>query len=148
MFQGAGQQIAVPVGANEPAGEDWSIADALQTNAESWDAPEEGKLSVDVAETDDTLIISAPMAGTPAANIELHLHNDLLTIRGERPSPVPSDARYFHHECYWGKFSRTVVLPSDVRVEMAEAEYRNGVLTIRLPKVISNSNIPILIMDE
>jgi len=93
MFQGVGQKISVP----DSRGEDWSINDALRESAEQWDAPEEGKLSVDVAETDDTMIISAPMAGTPAANIELHLHNDLLTIRGERPSPVPGDARYFHH---------------------------------------------------
>ncbi len=143
MFQGVGQKISVPLGASEQGGECWSIEDALRPNVEQWDTPEEeGKLSVDVAETADTLIISAPMAGTPSANIELHLHNDLLTIRGERPSPIPEDARYFHHECYWGKFSRTVVLPSDVRVEMAEAEYRHGVLTIRLPKVVINSNIP------
>lgn len=148
MFQGVGQKISVPLGASDTEGEGWTISDALCENSEQWDAPEEGKLSVDVAETDDVLIISAPMAGTPPSNIELHLHNDLLTIRGERSSPVPADARYFHHECYWGKFSRTVVLPSDVRVEMAEAEYRNGVLTIRLPKIITNSNIPIMIMDE
>lgn len=126
-----------------------SLSDSFQESNEQWgESHEEGKLSVDVAENADALFIAAPMAGTPPANIELHLHNDLLTIRGHRPSPIPADARYFHNECYWGKFSRTVVLPTDVRVEMAEAEYRNGVLIIRLPKIVINNNIPIMIMDE
>jgi len=133
MYQGDAHKISLPL---QESNEQWQISH------------EEGKLSVDVAETADALFIAAPMAGTPPANIELHLHNDLLTVRGERPSPIPPDAHYFHNECYWGKFSRTVVLPADVRVEMAEAEYRNGVLVIRLPKVIINSNIPIMIMDE
>lgn len=109
----------------------------------------EGQLAVDVAQTDDELIVIAAMAGTPPENIELHLHNDLLTIRGERKSPIGEVGEHFYQECYWGKFSRSIILPVDVKAEMVQAQYKNGVLTVRLPKANQNNNdIPIMIVEE
>ena len=108
----------------------------------------EGQLAVDVAEDENDLVITATMAGTPADKLELHLQNDLLTIRGERTSELPANVKYFYQECFWGKFSRTIVLPADVKYELAQAEYKNGVLTIRLPKRNTQSEIPILVVDE
>jgi HSP20 family protein len=81
-------------------------------------------------------------------NIELHLHNDVLTIRGERQSPLRDQENFFYRECYWGKFSRTIVLPCDVKSEMTRAEFKNGVLTIILPKTKADGSIPILIVEE
>ncbi|HSR89472.1 MAG TPA: Hsp20/alpha crystallin family protein [Candidatus Udaeobacter sp.] len=108
----------------------------------------EGQLAVDVSQTEDELVVVAAMAGTPAEKIELHLHNDLLTIRGERTSPVEA-AEHFYQECYWGKFSRSIILPVDVKTEMVQAQYKNGVLIIRLPKASqNNSNIPIMVIEE
>lgn len=109
---------------------------------------EEGQLCVDVAQTKDELIVVAAMAGAPPERLELHLHNDLLTIRGERPSPVPAGAEHFHQETYWGKFSRSIVLPVDVKHELSRAEYRNGLLIIRLPKVLADKSIPIMVVEE
>ncbi len=108
----------------------------------------EGQLAVDVAQTADELIVVAAMAGTPAECIELHLHNDLLTIRGERKSPIGEMSEHFYQECYWGKFSRSIVLPVDVKSEMIQATYSNGVLIIRLPKANQNSDIPIMVIEE
>ena len=108
----------------------------------------EGQLAVDVAHTDEELIIVATMAGTTPENIGLHLHNDLLTIRGVRRSPIPPNSEHFHQEAYWGKFSRTIVLPTDVKYELASAKYKNGILEIRLPKRSVDSKIPILVVDE
>lgn len=108
----------------------------------------EGQLAVDVAQTDDELIVVAAMAGTPPENIELHLHNDLLTIRGERESPLRGLGEHFYQECYWGKFSRSIVLPVDVRAELVKAEYSNGILIIKLPKANQNSDIPIMVIEE
>lgn len=108
----------------------------------------EGQLSVDVAETISDLFIVAPMAGAGKDRIELHLQNDLLTIRGERENPIPAGAEFHFSECYWGKFSRSVVLPVDVRLEMAQAEFRNGLLVIRLPKIKTDQVIPITIVEE
>ena len=108
----------------------------------------EGQLSVDVAETPTELIIVAPMAGAWKDRVELHLQNDLLTIRGERENPIPADAEFHFAECYWGKFSRSVILPVDVRLEMAQAEFRNGLLVVRLPKIKTDQAIPITIVEE
>ena len=108
----------------------------------------EGQLAVDVAQTDEELIVVATLSGTKPDKIGLHLHNDLLTIRGERKPPIPRDAEYIYEETYWGKFSRTIILPADVKYEFARAEYKNGVLTIHLPKRSVDSKIPIMVVDE
>ena len=122
---------------------------SVQENGQGWGKEhEEGQLSVDVLETEEELIIVATMAGTKPEDIELHLHNDFLTIRGKRQAPVANAANYFYQECYWGKFSRTIVLPVDVKGELAGSEYRNGVLTVHLPKIKVSNSIPILVVED
>lgn len=108
----------------------------------------EGQLSVDVSETQSEIIIVAPMAGAPKDRVELHLQNDLLTIRGQRISPTPPDAHVHYKECFFGKFSRSVILPAEINPNMAKAEYRNGLLVIRLPKIKVDQGIPIFIVEE
>lgn len=122
---------------------------SLQGSNYDWQEHEsDGQLAVDVAQTDEELIVAATMAGTDPDKIGLHLHNDLLTIRGERFSPILERADYYHQETYWGKFSRTIVLPTEVSCELVQAQYKNGVLTIRLPKRKADNKIPILVIDE
>jgi HSP20 family protein len=126
---------------------DFSLFNSLKNQAGEHVA--EGQLAVDVAQTDSELIVVAAMAGTPADCIELHLQNDLLTIRGERKSPLGEMGEHFYQECYWGKFSRSIILPVDVKAEMVQAQYKNGVLVIRLPKANhNNSNIPIMVIED
>lgn len=108
----------------------------------------EGQLAVDVFETEESLVVVATMAGTKPEDIELHLQNDFLTIRGTRHSPVVGAARSFFEECYWGKFSRTIVLPMDVKSDSAHSEYKNGVLTVTLQKSRPKQSIPILVVEE
>jgi len=108
----------------------------------------EGQLAIDVAQTNEELIIIATTAGTPPDKIGLHLHNDLLTIRGERYSPIPDNTQTMYEETYWGKFSRTIILPSEVKHEFVNAEYKNGILKIVLPKRSVDSQIPIVVIDE
>lgn len=115
----------------------------------SWQNHEsEGQLAIDVAQTEQELIIIATMSGTVPDNIGLHLHDDLLTIRGERISPIPDKAEYIYEEAYWGKFSRTIVLPNEVKHELVSAEYKNGILKIVLPKRNIDSQIPITVIEE
>lgn len=109
---------------------------------------EEGQLAVDVLETEEELVIIATMAGTKPEDITLHLHNDFLTIRGKRLPVVDGRPNYFTKECFWGNFSRTIVLPVDVKGDMASSEYKHGVLTIRLPKTRRASSIPIVVVEE
>ncbi len=108
----------------------------------------EGQLAIDVGQTETEVVVVAAMAGTRPEDIELHLHNDLLTIRGQRLSPLSAASEHFYQECYWGKFSRSVVLPVNVKSELAQAEYNHGVLIIRLPKASQNNNIPIMVVEE
>jgi HSP20 family protein len=122
----------------------------FESSAEASPVPEqtEGELAVDVLETSEELIIVATIAGARVENIQLHLHNDFLTIRGHRDPPVSGAVDFFYQECFWGKFSRTIVLPVDVRPELATSEYRNGVLLIRLPKSRPAGAIPIMVIEE
>lgn len=126
-----------------------SLAQAQEQAHSEWQTSEtEGQLAVDVLETETELIIVATMAGTKPENITVHLHNDFLTIRGFRESPVPQALNYFHQEAYWGKFSRTIVLPVDVNGDLVRSEYKNGVLAIHLPKRAASGSIPILVIEE
>lgn len=110
---------------------------------------QEGQLAVDVLDTKEDIIVISTIAGAMTDRIEVYVHNDLLTIRGERViPPVVSDGTYLHQECFWGKFSRTVVLPVDVKGEFSSAEYKNGVLTVRIPKKELNTKIPVTVVDE
>ncbi len=108
----------------------------------------EGQLAVDVVQTDDDVIIVAPLAGTKPEHIEIHLHNDCLTIRGYREAPVDLSAQQVHQECFWGKFSRTIVLPVEVENHLARAEFKQGLLTIHIPKRARLNTIPIMVIDE
>ena len=117
---------------------------------ENWhEEYQEGQLAVDVTQTEKDVIVISTMAGAITDKIEVYLHNDLLTIRGERFSPVNIlETDYFHQECFWGKFSRTVILPLDVKGDLAKAEYNNGVLVIRIPKQKIDAKIPVIIVED
>jgi HSP20 family protein len=107
---------------------------------------DEGELSVDVFETPTALIVQSTIAGVKISDLELSLHNDLLTIRGQRRHDMPSDARALLAECYWGPFSRSIILPVEVRADEASATLRSGILTISLPRR-HRSSIPVKEID-
>jgi len=105
---------------------------------------DEGQLSVDVFRQDGTLVIRAMIAGVLPEHVELNLHGDLLTIRGKRSDTTElHEDEWFYRECYWGSFSRSLILPVDVYPERAQASFQNGVLEIRIPIRESQSFIPI-----
>lgn len=141
------QNFALPL---DSGADDFSILANFMKNevGEKTIGSSEGELAIDVVQTGDEVMIVAPMPGCRMDNIELHLHNDVLTIRGERKSPYGPEAEFFYQECYWGKFSRTIVLPMEVKVEMARAEFKNGILTVSLPKTKSDGRIAIEIIEE
>lgn len=110
----------------------------------------EGQLSVDVYMTPRSIVVVAPMAGADTTAISVTLHDDVLTIRGVREMPVAFDIveQGTHTECFWGPFSRTVVLPHAVLSHKVQAEYTNGVLVVELTKAQIESKIPVHIVDE
>lgn len=97
---------------------------------------EEGQLSIDVFQTPSELVIQSTVAGVTLDDLELLVHGDMLIIRGKRlPPQAVRPEHYLYRECYWGPFARTVVLPRDVDASKISASLKNGVLTIRLPRV-------------
>ncbi len=95
-----------------------------------------GQLSVDVCQEGDSLIIQSTIAGVEADNLDVSVEPDLITIRGARQREVETkDKNYFYQECFWGKFSRTLVLPYPVQPDKVRAKLKNGILTIILPIV-------------
>lgn len=95
----------------------------------------EGQLTIDVYQTDDSIVIKSTIAGVKPEDLDVAINNDMVTIKGERKNEeaVP-DGNYYYQECYWGPFSRSILLPVDIIADKSEASLKNGILTIRLPK--------------
>jgi len=96
---------------------------------------EEGQLTVDVYQTDTEIVIKSTIAGIKAEDLDITITSDMVTIRGTRlhDENVPRE-NYFYQECYWGPFSRSIILPQDIVAEKSDAAMKDGILTIRLPK--------------
>ncbi len=95
----------------------------------------EGQLTIDVYQTESEVVIKSTIAGVKPEDLDVSINNDMVTIKGERKNEeVVSGENYYYQECYWGVFSRSVVLPVDIISDKAEASLKNGILTIRLPK--------------
>jgi HSP20 family protein len=124
---------------NEP-----SIAEWL----EEGEGETEGQLAIDVFQTDSQIVIKSTIAGTKPEDLKVSLHNDLLTIKGRRSLDEDiAEEDYLYRECYWGSFSRSIILPSEVDSKRVEAELENGVLTIKLYKS-QPDNIEIKVKEE
>lgn len=96
---------------------------------------QEGQLTVDVFQDDENIIIQSTIAGVSPEDLDVSITNDMVTIRGERRQQYNTDQEdYFYQECYWGTFSRSIILPVEIDADRAEAKIKNGVLTIRIPK--------------
>jgi len=102
---------------------------------EKWFEPE-GELAIDVYQTETDLVIQSAIAGVKPEDLEISIERDILTIKGSREKPFIEEGDYFTQECYWGPFSREVILPVEVDPNRAEATMKNGILTIRLPKIL------------
>lgn len=111
-------------------------------NTEWEQEPEEendGQLTIDMYQTESEIVIKSTIAGVKPEDIDVSINNDMITIRGARHMEEEvSEDKYYYQECYWGSFSRSVVIPVDVLPEKIEASLKNGILTIRLPKADTN----------
>lgn len=101
----------------------------------SWDGPD-GQLVVDVYETEKELIIQSAIAGIKTEQIDISLENDILIIKGERDNPSKDkEKRYFLKECYWGPFSKEIILPREIDTSRIDAKVKEGILTVRMQKI-------------
>lgn len=113
---------------------------------------DEGQLLLDILETGEKIIIVAPVAGIDEKTVEISLTEDLLTIRGERPRPttLPKNGAYFTEECYWGSFSRNILLPSAVNSAEIVARLERDIIIIEVPKArkVNSKVISLLSKNE
>ncbi len=104
----------------------------------------EGQLAVDVIETPDRVIIRSAIAGVSENDLQITINEDMVTIRGERSiAPLPLDATIHYEECFWGAFSRSIILPCRITPDDADASLLNGILTITLNKARGDIRIPV-----
>ncbi|WP_128927487.1 Hsp20/alpha crystallin family protein [Bradyrhizobium guangxiense] len=87
---------------------------------------------VELSETDKTLTVSAELPGLTEKDVELEIANGVLTLRGEKKAERNGEGRYFT-ERYYGAFERQIPLDG-VEEDKVEASFKNGVLTVSLPK--------------
>ena len=100
---------------------------------------QDGELVVDVFETNADFVVSAAIAGIQIKDIDISLEKDMMVIKGNRCDPHDHpDKKYFYQECYWGPFSRKVVLPENIDIDKADAQIDKGILTIKIPKNENN----------
>jgi len=97
---------------------------------------EEGQLAVDVYQTARDIIVQAVTPGLTPDDLEISLTHEMITIKGKREirRQVSTDD-FFYQELYWGTFGRSILLPQEVDPDEAEATIKNGLLTIKLPKL-------------
>jgi len=128
------EEAAEPVVAVERAPRQPSNGEAKEGN-EEWLNDFEGQLNIDMYQTKDNVIIKSTIAGVRPADIDITVANDMVTIKGSRrkDESVPQDD-YFYQECYWGNFSRSVIIPVDIESEEIEADLKDGILTVIIPK--------------
>ncbi len=90
---------------------------------------------VDMYETKDEVVVTVEVPGVSEKDVHLSITGDLLTIKGERSlrHEVKEDS-YYRTERWFGRFERTLPLPMPVQADKVKATYRDGVLTVKLPK--------------
>ncbi|MFH0791963.1 MAG: Hsp20/alpha crystallin family protein [bacterium] len=96
----------------------------------------EGQLAVDFYQTPKDFVVQTAIAGIDSKDLEILIEKDTVIIRGRREKPAEStDASYFYQECYWGPFSREIILPQEVDTNRSEADMKDGILTIKMAKI-------------
>jgi HSP20 family protein len=120
--------------------EDITTGDNAQPAApdDQWDEdePVAGQLAVDVYETKEQLVVKGRVAGVNKNELDVSISDNTLTVRGTLSAGNEEGVEnYFLQECYWGEFSRSIVLPVPVKEDEIEAVLKDGVLTISFSKV-------------
>ncbi len=138
FFEKLTGSVRVPAPAEEMEMPSPKISSALGAVAKTdWLQPEEeGELTVDMMQTPDEIIIQSMVAGVKPDDLDVSITHDMVALKGKRQKNFEASGKdYFYQELYWGSFSRSILLPQEVDSDEAVATLKNGLLTIRLPKL-------------
>lgn len=110
---------------------------------------QEGQLAVDVYETSYAIIVESIIGGVNPDDINVSVANNVLTVKGVREKSIDTaeNINYFVSECFWGPFSRSIILPCEVDVDAIKAAIKKGVLKITLPKLVGSKTKKIVIEE-
>lgn len=107
----------------------------IKEEKKKWE-PKEGELVVDVYETEKELVVESAIAGMDGEKLDVSLEGDVLIIKGKRENPSKDkDKAYFIKDCYWGSFSKEIILPRSIDTSKIDAKIKDGILTIRMAKI-------------
>jgi len=102
--------------------------------------------AIDVAEQENEIVVRAEVPGCKADDIDISVHGNVLTISGEKKlSEEKKEKGYYHVESAYGSFRREVTLPTDINQSKVDATYKDGVLSITLPKAEKAKTIKVKI---
>ncbi len=109
---------------------------SLKKTEDDDDSEPEGQLTIDVYQTATEIVIESAIAGVDPEDLDINVTTDSVSIIGRRRrEKVVKEEDYFYRECYWGKFSRSIILPQEIDPEDSHVSLKNGILVIRLPKL-------------
>lgn len=95
-----------------------------------------GQLTIDVFQDEENIYIQSAVAGVSPDDLEINIAKESVSIRGTRERVHSINEKdFFYQECFWGKFSRSIVLPEEIDSEKSSATFKNGILTIKMPKI-------------
>ena len=93
------------------------------------------KPAVDIVENDDEYIAQVELPGVNKDDVKITMENNILTLRGEKSQEKKEKSANYHRvERFYGSFRRSFELPGGVKNDKIDAEYKDGILTIRMPK--------------
>lgn len=91
--------------------------------------------AIDVYEENDNVVVEATLAGIKPENVSINVHEDVLTLEGQRESSSEIEEKnYYRKEVRSGSFHRSIALPTAVIADKAKASFENGLLKVILPK--------------
>lgn len=105
--------------------------------------------AIDIADRENDILVKAEVPGCKAGDIDISVHGNVLTISGEKKEEEEKTGKgYYHVERSWGTFRRDLHLPSDVEPGKIEAVYKDGVLSITMPKAEKSKAVKVKIKEE
>jgi len=121
-----------------------SFVKTIESREETW-LESVGQLAVDVYQTEAELVIQSAIAGVRPEDLDISIEKDIVTVSGERKKSFEEKGDYFSQECYWGKFSRQIILPVEIDPNKIEATLKDGILTIKAPKLFKERKRKIMV---
>jgi len=127
----------------EPFGEMMSLRQAIDKLFEDsfvryprlWPELGAGEVPTDIYQTKDNVVVKASLPGVKPEEVDISITGDVLTIKGERKEETEvKEDNFIRRESHFGAFSRSVTLPPDIKSDKAEAVFKDGILTLTIPK--------------